>query len=675
MTTFSNLAEVSQLDAPELQELLRQGAKLRLPQFDNFADVDGEPYRYVMDNILPTLQWVVWNRNALEEEWLAICRMNDLVHDEGRKYVGRSNAYLPTYERSSQSMQVALKGGLFPSDEYIDVWDRDRGQTMEAALVKTLMQYEFDSSARLRDYIRPAIGQYVDLGNGVLKYRYRKDLVSRGSSRMKKGDISTLEYGYGPQRFEGLTVSAPSMFNVYAYPETAESLRDLMFVAERLRVPKAYVEQMKEKERWTNVETALGSGLVDYINGWTSEQSALREKAKISNIQQSFDNPATKQFVAWEIWATMPMPEKAYAPGEDPSCPLSVRIVLIGATPVFIGRNAFFHQMPPYLFARQGVRAGVFYGSGAGRRGRGLQYLANDFFNQTNDVGNFTLNPLVLYNPTFVSSVPPFRPGATIKMRDVNQGMKFERPPVDLIQYGQQLAAQVIQMQQDGTGAPANFQGTGRGAKTATGQQIMQANASAPLQDQVQDLEVQWMVPLLENAWALNMQYRTKEFTARVLGEAIQFLPAELDISPEFKMLSSSQIANKQVRNQQALQFLQLGAQLAPLLMQQGQTFDPVPVLQRIYNDGLGFRGFENVIKPAQAPGMAAMMGAQGAAGEGGVETPEMGGDRMRSAAEQAPEGGIEAQPGEAAEFMDVRQNADALAAMQGGIPDMGGEE
>src|SRR6202012_4223415 len=100
--------------------------------------------------------------------------------------------------------------------------------------------------------------------------------------------------------------------------------------------------------------------------------------------------------------------------------------------PIFVGRNPFWHQRPPYLYARMNVEPGFFYGYGFGRVVRGLQYLTNDFANQTNDVGIIGLNPYTLVNTSMLAGpLRPLKPGAAIETTNVNEAVKWDRPPVE----------------------------------------------------------------------------------------------------------------------------------------------------------------------------------------------------------------------------------------------------
>jgi hypothetical protein len=142
-----------------------------------------------------------------------------------------------------------------------------------------------------------------------------------------------------------------------------------------------------------------------------------------------------------------------------------------------------------------------------------------------------------------------------------------------------------------------------------------------------------------------------------------------------WKWVASSQAINRQQRAAQSIQFLQAAANPAvmQLLMQQGKIVNPEPILRRIWEDGLGQRNFESVIAPMP---MMPMMPGPGGGGPPGAGVPSQPGGDPRSAVEQAPGGqpGMDAAPGEAEEFMNVRGGADAMAALAGSTGGYGDE-
>lgn len=629
--------------------------------------------RNTLDQIWDTIRQVKSRRQTLEEEWLAIQRMIVLAHDDGRKYIGRSAAYLPVYARARKTLTSQITKNLFPSDEYMDVSDRENGQTEAAKSVKTVIQYEFDVSARARAMFKPFVGQFVDFGFAVMKRWYRTNKVikpKRVRTKVAPTKMGDVKYD------EGFTLSNRSVFNVVVYPEWAEEKRDLQIEAERMEVSSAYVNAMANSKRWVNCEEALTTGANSDNFDWCNQQSMV----DVSSIPGTYQwrnakgHPMDSVTIV-EAWFRMVFPKDQYADDEDPTLPVPARAVFVNGVPVLCRRNPFYDQESPYEYARDNIVAGNFYGNGAGRLVRFLQYLANDFANQTNDVGIYGLNPITLVNTSYFSgAMDALKPGRTYRVRDLDKSIKFVSPDVNIVQWGQGLLNSIVLMAQDGSGAMPVLQGS-KAASTATGTERLQQNAMQPLQDTVEDIEAQVMIPLMRAAWELARQFRNKPFFRKVLGEppvdangqplldpitkqpmpapmvVHEILPANIDIDCEMKYLASSQAVSRSARQQQLLAFIQLMQPLMPLLQLQGKMLNPELIAQRGWSDGLGNRNFDKLIIPMPMQGMPMQGGGPVQPGQPQPPPAEQGNVIPPGEAEQADDGS----------FNEVRDNVNMM--------------
>lgn len=366
---------------------------------------------------------------------------------------------------------------------------------------------------------------------------------------------------------------------------------------------------------------------------------------------------------AQECWLDMPVPDSDYADDEEKGSPVPCKVTLIGGVVVEARRNPFWHQKKPYLVSRMKTFPGSFYPKGSGAMGRFLQYLVNDFTNQLNDNGTYAMNPVAMVNPnTLAGPLPSMAPGAVFQTTDPANGVKFDRPPVEQLQYGKLLVDMYMGMLFDVAGAPPILQGTnsGKGARTATSAQILQKNATNPIQDVVEDMENDVLIPAMHMSWSFGNQYRTEPLVDELNGEMMSISPEDLMGDVTMKFLASSQAANQQQRAQQAMMLLQTIGPLVPLLQQNGKIADPTILLKRIYTDGFGFRNFEEFIK--QAP---MQMGPPGAPGAPGQPPPGMGAPGENAGDSAIPEETESAQ-GEGEDSADVRDNADVLSALGG---------
>lgn len=659
-----------------MADMARQGAQFRLPPVDkNYAE-HPDVKRQVAQSLSPTVDWVRRDRMTLESEWRAIMRMEWQVHDEGRKYVGRSNSYLPIFARINQTLVSSLSRGLFPSDEYMDVSDRSASPDLDKAkATKTYLQWEFERVGQVRRKIKPFLRSLSSFGNAPLKFWYAKDVREEG--RRVKTDAGLAPQFQPMARMEGLRVSPRNLFNWYVYPYTAESLDEAVLVFEDINMPQQFIEELVARGQFLNGADALRAPEPDTHQ--TNESVRLTSLLGLSTSQaspmQGTQLGATRTLT--ECWTFLKLPRDAYMSGENPDDAVPVKVVLAGIVPVEVRRNPFWHQRAPYLFGRLNAQAGLIYGYGNGRMARSLQYMTNDFANQTLDTASLNLNPITIVNPSYMAGpLRPLSPGVTWYMTDVKEGVRFESPDLGVIDGGLQMVNWLQGLTMDLSGAPPAIQGSSAGgsAKTATGAQILQHNAMQPLQDIVEDIEWDVMNPLMYGTWINAQQYRDESVMALVGGGPMKIDPDMLMIDPEMRYLASSQAMNQMQRAQQLMAyFTNMLMPAAPMLMQQGVLVNPLSILKRTLADGLGFR-----IPPDLFQQMPMMPGAPSGMNVNpnnpmGMDpnAMQMQGNMMQSAVAQAngipDSGAVGMEPGEDGAFQDVRDQANEQAAMMGG--------
>lgn len=658
-----------------LPEAMEQSGAQVIPAAENYAN-DKDVRNFCQSELYGIVTRVKSRRRNLEDEWLAIQRLRTLTHDGGQKYKGRSNVYMPTYATAHSTILSQLSRGLFPSDDYMDVEPTDFGADEAAENVKAAIKYELDCNAKIRSHLKPALSQLVDHGNMVIKYWYRTGKEFKG----KKGKNGPA-FKERPQK--GLCISARSIFNVVVYPETAEDDKDIAVTAEYIEMDRNFALAMAKSKRWLNVEEALNSGNPTEENQYSRDQGLL-DIAKIPGMGENVDGsdtrkPTAQYVTAIEAYVSMRLPASAYVEGEDKTLPIPARVVMVAGIPMEVTRNMNYDQEHPYLWARQGVVPGSFYGSWAGRKARYLQYMINDLANQTNDTGIYGLNPFMVVDTNLLTGpLQPMAPGRIFRTRDVKNAISFNHPPMEPIQYGQQLLALYISALMDNSGAPPVLQGVGKGSDTATGQSILQRNSLSPLQDVVEDIEAQMMVPLMHRAWRLIVQFSDRKIVLKMPDGSMKAVDvADLDdFDYNFRFIASSQATNQQARAQQALQMLQILPGQVPLLMQNGYMVNPAPVLRRMFSDGFGWRGFEQFVfkmpPQVQAQQQMAQQAQQGGAPPGGPPGPQqeavpelMGSEQNAPIPPEMQDPSL--QPTATDEFAVTRTITDELNAMEGG--------
>ena len=645
-----------------------------LPPDENYAE-DSDTEQWVRSELLSIIEWTVNDRLTLEQAWDEIHAMVMMQHGESRRYYGRSDYYLPMYAKNRQAIISNLSRGMFPSDEYIDASLNDPAisdKEEKAKAAKLYMQWELDSNARFKTKVKDFLGNFVDTGTGVFKVLYKK---------AKKQEREVNFFGDQPKmtgcRYEGAQITARNIRDVYVFPTNISDFSEAMVVFEFVDVSRAYVEEMVAAGAWSEEGARkLFMGSFD-----ANHQFSLANRLAYQGMQDPTSSylrgKTAEQFTIIECYTFAELPKSAYTADETPGQLVPVRIVMSPfGDSLSIKRNPSYHQQPPYEFARQNTFPGMFYGYGHGAMHTALQLLTNDTANQANDCGIYAMNPIAIMNPNQLVGPPaPLAPGVAIYAHSVKDAVVFDRPPADIWQYGMQQLQTWIGMGQDFGGAPPILQGnnTGRAGKTATGAQILQNNARTPIQDLVEDIENQALLSMMHKVWKNAQQYRDANVMATVSGQQLKMSREDLSLNATFKWMASSQAVNNQVRAQQAIQLMSAIAPAVPLLMQMGYVVDFATLIQRIYVDGFGFRGFKDFIRPAQAvPGQPPFGQPGGAMPRpdqlGGVQAEQ--GQRARSALEQV-NGMLGSQepaaPGEGEDFMAIRGMADDMAGRMGG--------
>lgn len=642
-----------------------QGAFVAAPDSSvNFAE-DREAREWLELNLLSLLGTVRDDRSAQHSEWGKIARMATLVKDTTSAYTGQSDAYLPVYQKARETRVSHLSRGLFPTDTYLDCDSENPELDAHVVPAKAWMMWQLEKAAKLRAELKPFLRSLTDYGIAIAKVYWEKPLNPVKTTRMARlPGIEQMLLNYGkpsPWTNEGARFKARSPFSWYCWPTSINSIDEASLVFEDIQVSKQFIDEMGRKGVWKNVEEISRSSNHENLN--TELQARLDE---VGGSADTAIDVRQGELATWtiltECWLRMPVPKKLYTTGETPGEPVPVKAVFAGGVLIEARRNPFWHQKPPYVMQRMNETTDSLYTVGMGRSMLSLQGLINDFINQTNDNGIYGLNPIVKYNPNLVvGPLEPFAPGRAYPVLDPN-GIMFDRPPVEQLQYGLMITNQLITYANDLTGVPAVLQGSGAkgGAKTATGSQILQSNVKGELQDLIEDIELRVLMPTMHMIHSLGQQYESAErYLVISGGEKIQFTRDMLEGEIAWRWVASSQAVNQQQRAAQSLQFLQavINPGVLQLLMQQGKLINPEPLLRRIYEDGLGQRNFDKIV--TVAPMMPGVMPPGG----GGEPPP---GGAPRSAVEQAPGGSGPMAPGEGEEFMAVRGQADEMAAMMG---------
>lgn len=652
---------------------------------ENFA-LDDDARVWVDVNVVGLMQSVMASGEAIREEWDDIRRMSMVEFDDNQNYRGNSNIYIPAYAKARETRVSHTARGLFPTDDFVDVAAlHDGADPAQADVLKAWMKYQLDCQARVRINIKPFLRQLFDYGVSVGKVWYNTALKKSGRTGKLPAFGAEPLLDYGPDLYqEGARFLTRSVYGWYAWPTTVNHIREANLVFEIIQVSKQYVQEVGKLKGWVNMDAAMSTNT---DQGDTDNWQQRAMQALNHDSETAANNAYKGDLGAWvllrEAYFNMPVPKRLYTANEEDGQHVPVQALFANNQLVMLRRNPYFFQHAPYVVKRLNETPDAFNGVGMGRLGKGLQYFINDMVNQTNDNLTYSLNPVMILNPNTQSGdMLPIEPGRIWHNSDVQNGIKWMHPPTDQLQWGIQGYKGALGDMNDLLGTPPIMQGNSAGgaAKTATGAQMLQQNVKTDMQDVIEDIELEVLEPLMYMIHSLGQEYQTDALSIATSGGIVRVQPGDLAGQFNFRWLASTQAANQQMRNQQALTLLQAIAPLVPLLQQQGVQLQLVELVKKLYQ-GMGYRDFNNfAIQGPQAQmlmqqqQMAAMQqqqaqqgGPGGQPGAPGQASPQAPGSAVDQAAGNSG-GSNEMQAGEGEGLGEVRGGANDIAALMGAL-------
>ena len=633
----------------------------------NWAD-DQRVRTRVEHELIPLLQHIRNDRKPLSNMWTRLLKVWTLEH-EAQGYRGRSNVYVPAGKKGTETIVSQLVSGSFPGDDNFGV-DPTRPEFSKSAVhTKALLKHGVEKVARVRMQAELMFRQMSLTGNCPIKIHWDKKVLN-GPTKRRRDDPSILHGAPEHVLFEGPVFRPIDIQSWYAFPHTAQSLDEAEIVFEDMTLSVGHLRRQAEAGFYRS-EAVEKSARGDRNE---EHEAGVRAKLESQGFQGLHDTSGnsrdTPGFVdVTEVYLDFD-PDARSRDEELNPLPFVITVTSSGEV-LRCSRNILWHQRPPYLLGRMGLLTGRLYGTGFVEAIRELQILLNDQTNQGMDCANYALNPTVLTNPSLIlGTLPDLEPGVQFLVNDVNNAVKFDRPPMDLINGMSMLTTGTMSWINDFIGAPPVLQGgssPGRAFRTATGIGTANQNARVPLQELVRLTEIEVFQPMLFMFWSLYSQFASDKFILNTGGpEVLRVGPEEIRGDYHFTWLASTQTANQQIKGSQLTQLIQLLAnpQMAQLLQMNGLRINPAPLIRRLGYEVFGIRDMDEVMVQAALPagpanGMPPEAGALGPGSAGGIP-PGAGAGAMMNLPEELSGNG---------DFLATREGSDEISAMMGGIP------
>jgi len=628
--------------------------------------VDARVVERIKNELVPLLTDVRTRRQPLTDMWNRLFKVWSLEHPV-RMYVGTSNLYIPAGKKALETLVSNLVAGTFPGDDNFGISARKQENAGLANDVKEILRYRIDHSASVRTAAEVYYRQLVTTGNSPVKLHYQKKVLNT-RKRSRKVDELAMPVNEDEVLFEGQRFDPVDVGNFFVWPENVNRMEDCEVVFEDLSVSLGELHRRSRQGVYDqSAVEAAGKGLGDSGHGRRRTSDNKLQAQGLAGHEQGKVTGFSSVDIT-EVWLDFDPKANSREEEENP-VPFFITVTSSGEVLRAI-ENPFWHKQPPYRMGRMGTVVGRVYGTGIAEGIEQLQVLLNDQTNQAMDCATYALNPIVLTNPNgILGTLPEMEPGVQFLVNDINNAVKFDRPPADLIQVGGILTAQTASMIQDYSNSPAVLSGgsaPGRAFKTATGIGAAQRNATVPLQEIIRLSEKEVFQPMLRMFWSLEEQFGDPTLPFNLLGvqkvtKTIRDLVGDWD----FEWLASTQTTNQQVKSGQLMEFLSLimNPQLVQMLQQKQVDVNPVPILSRLYTEGFGFRDIDRVLMPMQA------MQPPGMPGQPPGMPPEMQGGmppEMAPGTGAGPEMDLPEELMNNPDFIAARQSADMIAAGEG---------
>lgn len=564
----------------------------------------------VRKHIMPLCKHVQSRRMALTTYWQSLFRIWGLEHEE-QAYQGSSNLYIPAGRRIIDTLVANAVAMTFPSDDAFAVEAIDEGDHDQESLeIKAMLQSGLEK-AQLRANADAFYRLFFICGNAVYKTRWheRKYKVMKKARTKSTTPGSSIEQdllSYKPDTvtaFCGPMADIVHPGNFFAWPENVLDLREAYVVFETFTRALSDLKREATERQYPKMEMEKLSGDQRDDNKIIVDSMNLVGQG-MSTVNSDGDRAGVPLIDLTEVWVDFD-PEND--PDSDTHAPVPFLITFTaGGSVLRVVENIRAAKTHPYKLARLGKIQGRLWGSGVAEAIQPLQQLLNDQTNQAMDCARYSLNPYALFNPDLVhGKLPALEPGIAIPVVNIGEAIKWDRPPVEMIQASAGLISQTTSWMQDyGMSPPVLMGGAapGRAQRSATGVSASQTNAMRPLTEIVRSVEEEVWEPVLQDFYALYQQFGTDEVTVKFGKNIKRLTPAELVGDYTFRWLASQQATNQQVKSQQITQLLSIigNPGLSQALGANGVKANPVPLLKRLIREGFGFRDADEIIVPLQ---------------------------------------------------------------------------
>jgi hypothetical protein len=507
------------------------------------------------------------------------------------------STFIPYARRAIEKNVIKLCQMLLPSPEFFEVYpgaEYDDQAGKQAESVRAYMLYLFAKRIRIKSIVGQLGRSYYLYGRAVAKTGVRVEYV-----------------GTMPEVWP--TLRAVDPFTFYTWPETVASIDDAEVVAEDHRMPwdvfKAHMDagrlmdvppirELVEPDWPWYLDQRLGTSgfsTPGMTSGSTDKIDENKKPPKFLAITEVWYREDGRWVMCWLLWncASGPKIVRRF----DPE----------------LGRH-------PYRMAVARQLPGEQYTTGLMDDLEPLQVLAADQWDMTLEGQATSFAPIAVIDPMFLGRSAQFKYTPRAKWFAPTDGVKFLEAP-DTAKSGYMgIQATTSLIESFSADNPISNGMPMRGMPRAGFAVSSMMNlAMADIKDAAQTFEDELLTPVMGDLFANTVLYvpddqkfripGTKDFPGRTLT------PMDLAGDYDFRWVGSLQSQDMQVRSQRLITTLQVLGKMAPTVQQdlagKGKKVNWEALYKRVWRDGLGERGADNIIIDMTPEEIEAMKAAQ----------------------------------------------------------------
>ena len=518
-------------------------------------------------------------RYEYEQELIRYYNMWNVAHDDNHTYSGNSKLYIPEVRKNVEAQARTLTDTAFPNDEFFDCVPGQGGTYAGAQIQNAIRKWQMEQANITTKY-----------------FVYNRQKCLYGTSPVRISWKKQTEYAFANARDKktGKLKMTKKLIELYNGPDF--QVRDLMKwyplnnkkidfredgCFENQMVDKEFIELLNKKGMvfkkdeifLENSEDTIEELNRDIQRAETLGLSIERDVGYggTANLRKDTEDKMGKALMQ-VIFAKVVGPKEMYLDDEDTELPIPMEIHIYNNRHVgFIGRNSYWHQLPPYVVGRYLYpNADEFYGQGIPKATQYQQYELNSKAEQCMDSVTMALNPIAIIDPAFAAQNADFEIEPAAIWFANPQGVKLASLP-DVSATGYQAIGQLRSQIQDysdrAPALPAQFQGKSR---TATQSEIIDRSMSVDSRQFQRQDEKEVLEPMLEMWESLTDQYADESQMIMILGRDAgawgrQAVTKEMYLGNyKYFWKVTTDLSNRQIKSRQMIDMMKVAGSLPP---------------------------------------------------------------------------------------------------------------